>query len=151
MLPYRDSRLTQIAIGVFFLIVLCYGYFELQGILFGPRIAVTDAPVEVHEPFVTIQGSAERIASLRMNGTEIEVTEDGAFSEPYLLSRGQNRIVFDAKDKYGRTSQSVVTIIYTPSADSEESAASSTPATSSASEASSTPPLSATSTEHVAP
>lgn len=114
MLPYRDSRLTQIAIGIFFILALGYGYFELEGFLYGPRISVPTTVTESHERFVTITGSVQRIASLAMNGKEINVTENGSFSEPYLLSPGSNRIILDAKDKYGRSKQSVITIVYTP-------------------------------------
>lgn len=114
MLPYRDSRLTYIALGIFFLIVLGYTYFEARGLLFGPSITVSSKITEVHDPFVTIKGQADRISSLSMNGKTIPVTENGAFEEPYLLSLGYNRIVFDASDKYGRTRRQAIEIIYTP-------------------------------------
>lgn len=114
MLPYRDSRLTYIALGVFFLIVLGYAYYEAQGILFGPSIKIMSQVTEVQEPFVMIKGQANRIASLRMNGRTISVTEKGAFEEPYLLAPGYNRIVLEAKDKYGRRRSREIEIIYTP-------------------------------------
>lgn len=116
MLPYRDSRLTKIILVVFFLLVLGYAFFEAQGALFGPSIQVPEEPTEVHEELITIKGVAERISSLTMNGASIQVTETGAFEEPYLLTRGLNRIVLDAEDKYGRRTQEVVEIIYTPNA-----------------------------------
>ncbi len=116
MLPYRDSRLTKAAIGIFFVIVLGYAYFEARGILYGPKINVTSDIQEVHEPFVSIKGHADRIASLSMNGKPISVTEAGVFDEPYLLAPGLNRIVLDAADKYGRSRQKVIQIVYTPSA-----------------------------------
>ncbi len=115
MLPYRDSRLTYIALGVFFLIVVGYAYYEAQGVLFGPSIKVTSQVSEVQEPFVMIRGQAERIASLSMNGKPISVTEEGIFEEPYLLAPGYNRIVLEAKDKYGRRRSAEIEIIYTPS------------------------------------
>lgn len=116
MLPYRDSRLTYIALGIFLLIVLGYAYYEARGLLFGPSITVNSKIIEVHDPFVTIKGQADRIASLSMNGKTIPVTENGVFEEPYLLSPGYNRIVLDATDKYGRTRRQAIEIIYTPSA-----------------------------------
>jgi len=115
MLPYRDSRLTYIALGIFFLIVLGYAYYEARGLLFGPTIAINSTITEVHDPFVTIKGHADRISSISMNGKTIPVTEDGAFEEPYLLSPGYNRIVFDASDKYGRVRRQAIEIVYTPS------------------------------------
>ena len=134
MLPYRDSRLVKIALVVFFLIVLGYAYYEAQGILFGPTITVASAVQTVHEPLVSIQGQASHISSLSMNGTPISVTENGTFDEPYALAPGYNRVVLDAKDKYGRSRQEAIEIIYIPNATSSMRVASST-----TSEASSTP------------
>lgn len=120
MLPYRDSRITIIALVVFFVLVAVYAYFEARGLLFGPRINVPSTALETHERFILIKGSAERISSLSMNGEQIEVTEDGAFSEPYLLSPGLNRVALDAEDKYGRTRHEVLQIVYTPDESSAE-------------------------------
>lgn len=114
MLPYRDSRITKIALIVFFLLIIGYAYFEARGVLYGPRISVPTEVIQSSDPFVAIQGKAERIAELSMNGRPISVTEDGAFNEPYLLAPGLNRIMLDATDRYGRTSQEVVQIVYTP-------------------------------------
>ena len=131
MLPYRDSRLTYIALGIFFLIVLGYAYYEARGLLFGPSITVSSSVTEVREPFIMIRGQADRISSLSMNGKTIPVTEDGAFEEPYLLSAGYNRIVLDASDKYGRTRRQAIEIVYTPPATSEATSSQTTTSTSS--------------------
>src|SRR3989344_866203 len=112
MLPYRDSRITKIALVVFFVVIAGYAYFEARGMLFGPKINISSSIEEVHEPFIRIQGRAERISSLSMNGRALTVTEDGVFDEPYLLSPGINRIVFVAKDKYGRNRERTLEIVY---------------------------------------
>ncbi|HEY4488727.1 MAG TPA: hypothetical protein VJB97_04380 [Candidatus Paceibacterota bacterium] len=128
MLPYRDSRITKIALGVFFLMLVGYAYFEARGIIYGPSITVPSERVEIAEQFIIIRGKAERISELRMNGKSIGVTEAGTFAEPYLLAPGLNRIILDAKDKYGRERQEIIEILYTPSqgfAPVEESASSS--------------------------
>lgn len=114
MLPYRDSRITTIVIVVFFAVLLGYAYFEARGVLYGPRITVSSETTEVHDPFVVIKGQADRISSLSMNGKSIDVTESGAFEEPYLLSPGLNRITLDAADKYGRKRSQVLQLVYTP-------------------------------------
>ena len=114
MLPYRESRFTRIVLIVFFLLVLGYAYFEGRGLLFGPTISVDSRVMEVSEPFITIEGTAERIASLRMNGQPIPVTEDGVFSEPYLLAPGYNRITLTASDRYNKSTERVIEIVYTP-------------------------------------
>ena len=103
MPSYRDSWLTRSAILVFFIAVVLYAGFEARGILFGPRITITSTTAATSTNFITITGHADRIATLTMNGAEIPVTENGDFSEPYLLAPGDNTILFDAKDRYGHS------------------------------------------------
>ncbi|MDP2648775.1 MAG: hypothetical protein U1D26_03090 [Patescibacteria group bacterium] len=129
MLPYRDSRLTYIVLAAFFVLLVGYAYFEARGLLFGPSITLAAPMTEMHEPFIEISGRADRISSLSMNGKAVEVTEEGAFSEPYLLSLGYNRIVLEARDKYGRSRSKVLEIMYSPTTSSGDGqAATSSPA-----------------------
>jgi hypothetical protein len=140
MLPYRDSVLTKVILVLFFLIILGYAYFEAQGILFGPSIQISQSIEEVSDPYIELTGTTTHISELDMNGQSIPVTEAGAFDIPYALSPGYNRIVLDAKDKYGKSTEKVIQIVYTPSTSSgqtqatttPETAATSTPATSTA-------------------
>jgi hypothetical protein len=131
MLPYRDSRLTQIALVIFFLAVAAYAYFEVRGILYGPRITIESSVATVHERYVLISGRADRIASLSVDGAPVSVTRDGSFEVPYLLAPGINQVMFDAKDSYGNTTSKTVEIVYAPNADSPDAfAAALAPATS---------------------
>lgn len=120
MLPYYDSRLTRIILAVFFVALAGYAYYEIRGLLSGPAIQIDNRVMEVHDPFITIEGSAKRIASLSMNGKTIPVTEDGSFSEGYLLTTGYNRIVLEARDRYGNATARELEIVYTPSASSTD-------------------------------
>jgi len=122
MLPYRDSRLTRIVLAIFFLIVIAYAYYEARGLLFGPTIVIlAQTMTATDSPYILIQGQADRISSLAGDGNPIQVTEAGAFKEPYVLAPGVNRIVFDAKDKYGNGAQKVIEIVYTPTSGSTTS------------------------------
>lgn len=112
----RDGKTTKILLGLFFLLVIGYAYFEAQGFLFGPSITLGSMAMEVHDPLVTITGQAARISSLSMNGSPITVTEDGGFSEPYILAPGDNRVVLDATDKYGRSKRQIMHFVYMPPA-----------------------------------
>lgn len=126
MLPYRDGRITKIILVVFFILVILYAYYEARGLLFGPSIEVPKEVSTVHDRFITIHGKATRIAQLTMNGKPVTVTEDGAFEEPYLLSDGYNRIVLRAQDRYGRTRESIIEVVYEPLVASTTTTASST-------------------------
>lgn len=114
MLPYRDSRLTQIALGLFFLTVGGYAYFEARGLVYGPHIDVSTNVSTVSEQYVLISGHTDHIASLSVNGVPVAVTTDGIFGIPYLLALGLNRIVLDANDNYGNTTSKTVEIVYIP-------------------------------------
>jgi hypothetical protein len=118
MLPYGTGWLSKIVLIAFFIVLAGYGYYELRGILYGPRIDVPSGVQEAYEPYILIQGHVEHISSLSMNGHPVSVTEDGYFEEPYLLSPGLNRILLDAEDTYGQKRQEVVHIFYTRSATS---------------------------------
>lgn len=115
MLPYRDSRITILSLLVFFVALIAYAYFEASGALLGPAIELESVPQSVASPLVALKGQASTIAELRINGNSVPVTEDGAFEEPYLLAPGFNRIVFEARDQYGRTAEEIISIRYVPS------------------------------------
>src|SRR5690349_1597887 len=114
MLPHRDSRLTRIALYIFFTIIILYGLYEAQGLLFGPKIKVATERSVVHDAYIKIEGKAQRITALSMNGKQIPVTEQGDFSEPFLLASGDNQVVLEAKDTYGRVTSRTVEIVYIP-------------------------------------
>lgn len=114
MLPYRDSRFIKIGLIVFFILVLLYAYFEARGLLLGPTIEVSPRVLETTSAYIKIHGTAERIASLTMNGKAIAVTEGGSFDEPFVLVSGYNRIVLTAADKYGKTAERVIEVVYDP-------------------------------------
>jgi hypothetical protein len=114
MLPHRNSKLTRAGLIIFFIIIILYGLYEAQGLLFGPKIYVSTETTTVRDPYVKIEGRAERIVALKMNGKEIPVTENGEFSEPFLLASGENRIVLEARDTYGRAASRSVSIMYIP-------------------------------------
>src|SRR3989344_5816249 len=117
MLPYRDSRLIRIGLAIFFLIVLGYAYYEGWELLYGPTIDVAPRVMEVSGPLIVISGQAQRISSLSLNGMEISVSEEGGFSEKYVLTPGYNRLILNARDKYGKTAERVVEIMYNPADD----------------------------------
>lgn len=114
MLPYHDSRLTKIILVTFFIIVAAYAYYEGRGLLYGPTIKLENRVMEVSEPLITVEGEVARIVRLTMNGAPIPVTEEGVFSEEYVLAPGYNRIVLVASDRYGKSTERTIEVIYTP-------------------------------------
>ena|SRR3990167_2041295 len=114
MIPYLNSRVTIAILGSFFFLAALYALFEARGQVFGPAIEIGLYDTVVHDSFIEISGKAERISKLSMNGYDIPVTENGEFSEAYILAPGYNRIVFDANDTYGRKVSKTLEITYVP-------------------------------------
>lgn len=114
MLPYRHSPISQIALVIFFIIAIVYGVYQARGAVLGPQIIVDTSIAEVHDAYIMVRGSTAHIAELRVNGNPVAVSEEGAFAQPYLLAPGVNRIMFDARDKYGATKHRELDILYTP-------------------------------------
>lgn len=114
MLPSRDSRLVRIILALFFLLLSGYALYEARGILYGPAITIPEDAVHVTEQSTLIQGRAERITELRLNGKQIPVTESGEFEEMFLLAPGTNYFFLEARNARGRLAQKTLVIIYTP-------------------------------------
>lgn len=114
MLPSRDSRVVRIFLAIFFLLLIGYALFEARGILYGPEIEIPEEAVVVTEPTTLIRGKAERITELRLNGKQIPVTENGEFEELFLLAKGSNYFLLEARDARGRTTEKTLVIIYNP-------------------------------------
>lgn len=108
-----DSRFLKISLFIFFIIALLYALYEARGMVRGPEIVVPESIVTAQSEFITIQGQAERISELRLNGERISVTEEGYFAEPYVLARGVNRVVLEARDARGRMTTQWMEIVYT--------------------------------------
>lgn len=112
MRPSRESRFIRLVLILFFVLAGGYALYEAQGLLYGPKIHLADTATSTRNSFIRFEGRAERITELRLNGTTISVTENGNFSEPYLLAPGSNRIIFEAHDARGRTTRETLDIIY---------------------------------------
>ncbi len=117
MRPYRESRFAKVALIIFFILLLGYAYYEARAVVYGPRIQIPFEVMTVTDRFTEIRGQASYISELKVNGTPITVTEDGKFAEKMVLTPGENRIMLDAKDKFGRTRQEVLRIYYKPTND----------------------------------
>ncbi len=104
----------RLVLILFFVTLLSYAAYEAQGIFFGPVINIPTTLLTVDESATLIRGQVERITELRLNGKTIPVTENGSFEELYLLAPGSNRLILQARDARGRSTQKTLDIVYTP-------------------------------------
>lgn len=113
------------------------GVYTVHGSVAGPPAAEAeltlvcdpDPPtVELTQPergltqatpaLVTVAGRAwddtAGIASVRIDGTEVALAADGAFSLPLPLAQGLNLIVVEAEDAVGHTAEVMRSVYYSP-------------------------------------
>ncbi len=106
--------LKTLVISIILLFLLGYTTYEIQKVMFGPRIEVT-SPVNgslISNSFTEISGVAKNIKDISMNDRKIFIDEQGNFKEHILLSYGYNAITIKATDKFGRNTEKMVEVIY---------------------------------------
>ena len=105
MATFTPQR-TLARLGIILLLVaaLLYGLFEARKLIEGPRLSLT-VPRDggaVAGPLVRIQGKAENIAFLSVDGKRSYADAEGRFSETLSLPPGLAVIAVEATDRFGR-------------------------------------------------
>jgi len=115
MLPYR-TKLNKYLLVLFFILILVYTAYEVQGIHKGPEIylAHPNGDLKVNTEQIDISGTVKNVKNITINGRPISISEDGSFTERLLLSKGYNRFVFEAEDKFYRKKTEILEVIYDP-------------------------------------
>ena len=96
--------IKPLLVGLVIFLVIGYSGLKLKDLLTGPRVTI-NSPSDgqtIQKNFVNIQGKAERISQLYLNGKKIFTDEQGNFNEPYLLASGYNLLEIVANDQFGR-------------------------------------------------
>ena len=105
-------RGTVLTLGI--ALVLGYTLFATRDYLRGPAIIISE-PVNgstFTTPDVTVIGQALRIKELTFNGRSLLMDKEGNFKETLLLIPGYNHALFLAEDKFGRSTQTPLELIY---------------------------------------
>ncbi len=113
----RDGVKKIIKIGTFMIvtsIVIVYIYFSFRDYASGPEIFVSE-PVNgslMSTSTVTIKGRAQHIQNITLNNKPLLIDKDGNFSETLLLFPGYNVSVISANDKFKRTTEYKMELVY---------------------------------------
>lgn len=113
----RHSTKKTLKIIIIFVILLClfvYTAFEIQKIIFGPKIEIfspKNGALVATSP-IEIIGLAKNIKDISLNDRKIFIDEAGNFKEKLLLSEGYNVFVLKASDKFERKTEKIIEIIY---------------------------------------
>ena len=92
------------AILIFVLIFTVYGLYKARGFLAGPKIKINEPEngQVFQNSLISVNGKAENVALIYLNGRQIFTDENGLFKESLLLAKGYGIITIEAKDKFGR-------------------------------------------------
>ena len=106
--------LKIIIISVIVLFVFIYTAYEIQKVLFGPRIEVLSPKNGslVSDSLTEVSGIAKNIKDISLDDRKIFIDEQGNFDEKVLLSYGYNSFSIKASDKFGRNTEKIIEIIY---------------------------------------
>lgn len=101
--------LFAVAIGL-------YTIYQARHFLSGPELTLLSPQngATVSDSLIEIKGHADNIVYISLNDRQIYVDQQGNFSENLLLFSGYNVITLKAKDKFGRETEKVLSLVYKP-------------------------------------
>jgi hypothetical protein len=113
----RDGTKKILKIGglvIIILIIVGYSLFESNSLIKGPEIIVFEPQSGslIATSSVMIKGQALRIQDISLNGRPILIDKEGNFNETVLLSPGYNASLLSAKDKFNRTIEYKLELVY---------------------------------------
>ena len=99
-------------IVIFLLFVVGYSLFEARFLIIGPEVRITSHPDGAHtdERVIILEGTAENIAHISLNGRQIFTDTEGQWSEKLALSEGLSIMTVEAEDRFGRETQESISI-----------------------------------------
>ena len=113
------NRVAAVIVRIFLVliivgVVLGYAYSKSQDYVNGPQVVILTPKdgATVKDRLVPIYGTTQNITELTLNGRKIYINENNEFEESLLLFPGYNRISVRAKDRFDKSTEEYVTIVY---------------------------------------
>ncbi len=106
--------LRILSISCIIFIVIGYALFASHSFISGPEIIISE-PISgstISTSSVMVKGMALRIQDITLNGRPILIDKEGNFNETLLLHPGYNTSLFSAKDKFNRTTEYKLDLVY---------------------------------------
>lgn len=109
------KKLLKIAAFVtVFCIITGYSYYQSRNLMAGPKLEI-ESPVDgstLASSTVLVTGKTQNISYITINGRQIFTDENGDFSMNILLLKGYNTVTVSAKDKFGRSINKSIQLVY---------------------------------------
>jgi len=107
---FLNSKIIILSFIIF--IFIAYGLYEAKSFLTGPKIDLKKpAIMTVDNSDFEIDGRAQNISLLYLDGRQIFTDPEGNFKENILLARGINIIEVRAKDKFNREIKKTLSVV----------------------------------------
>ena len=101
--------------SLLFLIVIFYVVFQARFLIIGPVVELTTETKPVYnDQTIEINGRAENITHMTLNGRAIYTDENGSFKEQLVLENGYTIMTISAHDRYGRETTLTRSFVYRP-------------------------------------
>jgi hypothetical protein len=103
---------TGIALcAAFFIAIGTFAYTKMDFLWRGVEISAHLGKSD-QSAVVEIQGNAKNAVYVSLNGREIFIDKDGAFTESIALLPGLGVVTIDAQDKFGKTAEKKFEVLY---------------------------------------
>lgn len=112
-LPLSPKYLLLI---IFFIVVLGYAAYQLSGIIRRPNFSIDYPPdgTTIKDELLTIRGRATDLTKLLLDDGKLITRENGQFEVKLLLAKGYNIIRLAGADRFGRTVEKKLQLLYVP-------------------------------------
>lgn len=113
----RDTikRIIKLSITIIIItVVIGYSIFESKDFIKGPKIEIFE-PINgssISTSTVIVKGKATRIKDLYINNRPVLIDREGNFSEYLLLLPGYNASTLSAQDRFKRTTEYKLELVY---------------------------------------
>ncbi|MBI2618339.1 hypothetical protein HYW58_02725 [Candidatus Kaiserbacteria bacterium] len=110
----RHLNIKIIGFIILLLGILGYTYFQMHNLVIGPVITIKTPQngATLFASLTEVVGTTKNISEITINDRRIFIDETGVFKEKLLLSPGYNIITLHAKDKFGRTTNRTLELVY---------------------------------------
>lgn len=112
---YGTKKIVRILIfSIIILIVVGYGFYTSYDFIIGPVITISEPQngSSFSDPTVRIKGVVKRIQEITLNDRPITIDDKGNFNETVLLAPGHNVFELRAGDKFGRSKEVRLELVY---------------------------------------
>lgn len=120
MSPRTPTRLTLrmvIAYVATFTVIAAlasYVAFQARHMIAGPMLDIYTLDSVSGNRTITLEGQADNIVSIELNGRTIYTDEGGYFKELIVLENGYTVATIRAKDRFGRITTTTRSFVYKP-------------------------------------